>query len=133
MPVSDKASTTMMWMKQLSTTTINSIAVKVKAFVSGSPVKRHVAVGVAVWIVLNLIAFFTIQGKIDTAEKTFFNKGLDLALGLADKSGSPILATDILSLNIAIREVWNPSAGKPLLTPSMAFKSLRERLMTRPR
>ncbi|MCB2147140.1 MAG: protein kinase [Deltaproteobacteria bacterium] len=109
MPASEKASTTMMWMKQLSTTTVNSFTGKVKAFMSGSPIKRHVAVGVAAWMVLNLIVFFILQGKIDTAEKTFFNKGVDVALGLADKSGSPILSTDILSLNVAIREVMeNP-------------------------
>jgi tRNA A-37 threonylcarbamoyl transferase component Bud32 len=109
MPVSEKASTTMMWMKQLSTTTINSVSSKFKEFMSGSPLKRHVAIGIVVWILLNLIVFFTLQGKIDTAQKAFFNKGIDLALGLADKSGSPILATDILALNVAIREVMeNP-------------------------
>ena len=109
MPTSEKALTTMMWVKQLSTTTINSFTGTVKAFMSGSPIKRHVAVGVAAWMVLNLIVFFILQGKIDTAEKTFFNKGVDVALGLADKSGSPILSTDILSLNVAIREVMeNP-------------------------
>ena len=109
MSASEKASTTMMWMKQLSTTTINSFTGKVKAFMSGSPIKRHVAVGVAAWMALNVIVFFILQGKIDTAEKTFFNKGVDVALGLADKSGSPILSTDILSLNVAIREVMeNP-------------------------
>ncbi|BBO67177.1 hypothetical protein DSCA_11070 [Desulfosarcina alkanivorans] len=109
MPVGEKASTTMMWMKQLSTTTINSVSSRLKAFMSGSPFKRHIAVGVAVWIVLNLIVFFIYQGKIDTAEKSFYNKGIDLALGLSDKSSSPILSTDILSLNVAIREMMeNP-------------------------
>lgn len=107
MSASEKASTTMMWMKQLSTTTINSLTGKVKAFMAGSPIKRHLAVGAAVWVVLNLIVFFILQGKIDTAEKSFFNKGVDVALGLADKSGSPILSTDILSLNVAIREVMD--------------------------
>jgi len=109
MTASEKASTTMMWMKQLSTTTINSVSSKFKAFMSGSPLKRHVAIGVAIWVILNLIVFFTLQGKIDTAQKAFFNQGVDLTLGLADKSGSPILSTDILSLNVAIREVMkNP-------------------------
>ncbi len=99
----------MMWMKQLSTTTINSFTSKISAFMSGSPIKRHMAVGVTVCIVLNIIVLVIIQGKIDTAEKTFFNKGIDVALGLADKSGSPILSADILSLNVAIREVMeNP-------------------------
>ena len=112
MPGSEKATTTMMWMKQLSTTTINSVSSKFKAFMSGSPLKRHVAIGVAVWIVLNLIVYFTYQGKIDTAQKSFYNKGVDLVLGLADKSGSAILSTDILSLNVAIREVMeNPEIG----------------------
>lgn len=109
MPVGEKASTTMMWMKQLSTTTINSVTGRVRAFMSGSPVKRHIAIGVAVWMVLNLIVFFILQGKIETAEKTFFNKGVDLALGLSDKCSSPILSTDILSLNVAVREMMeNP-------------------------
>jgi tRNA A-37 threonylcarbamoyl transferase component Bud32/uncharacterized membrane protein affecting hemolysin expression len=105
MPVGEKASTTMMWMKQLSTTTINSVAGRVRAFMSGSPVKRHIAIGVAVWMVLNLIVFFILQGKIETVEKTFFNKGVDLALGLSDKCSSPILSTDILSLNVAVSEM----------------------------
>jgi tRNA A-37 threonylcarbamoyl transferase component Bud32 len=109
MPASEKASTTMMWMKQLSTTTINSVAGKVKTLMSGSPFKRHAAIGMVVLIVLNLMVFFILEGKIDTAEKTFSNKGIDLALGLADKSGSPILSTDILSLTVAIGEVMeNP-------------------------
>jgi len=112
MPGSEKATTTMMWMKQLSTTTINSVSSKFRSFMSGSPLKRHVAIGIAVWVVLNLIVYFTLQGKIDAAQKTFANKGVDLALGLADKSGSAILSTDILSLNVAIREVMeNPEVG----------------------
>ena len=106
---SEKATTTMMWMKQLSTTTINSVSSKMKAFMSGPPLKRHVALGVAVWIVINLFVFFAMQSKIDTAQKTFYSKGVDLVLGLADKSGSLILSTDLLSLNLAIREVMeNP-------------------------
>jgi eukaryotic-like serine/threonine-protein kinase len=104
MPAGEKASTTMMWMKQLSTTTIHSVSGRVKAFMTGSPVKRHIVVGAVVCIVLNLIVFFILQGKVDTAEKTFFNKGVDMALGLSDKCSSPILSTDILSLNVAIRE-----------------------------
>jgi hypothetical protein len=58
MPASEKASTTMMWMKQLSTTTINSVAGKVKTLMSGSPLKRHAAIGMVVLIVLNLMVFF---------------------------------------------------------------------------
>ena len=107
MPASEKASTTMMWMKQLSTTTINSVSSKFKAFMSGSPVKRHVAIAAVVWIVFNLIVFFTLQGKIDSAQKSYYNKGIDITLGLADQSGAPILSTDILSLNVAIREVMD--------------------------
>ncbi len=116
MTADEKASTTMMWMKQLSTTTIKSVSGKVKEFMTGSPVKRHVALGVAAWIVLNLFVFFIVQGKIDTTEKTFFNKGIDLALGLADKSGSPILSADILSLNVAIGEVME--------TPEIRFAAI---------
>ncbi len=109
MPASEKASTTMMWMKQLSTTTINSVSSQIKAFMSGSPLKRHIALGIVIWAVVNLIVFFTLEGKIDTAQKNFFSKGIDTALGLADKSGSPLLSTDILSLNVNIREVMeNP-------------------------
>jgi uncharacterized membrane protein affecting hemolysin expression/tRNA A-37 threonylcarbamoyl transferase component Bud32 len=109
MPVGEKASTTMMWMKQLSTTTINSVTGRIRAFMSGSPIKRHIAFGVTVWVVLNLIVFLILQGKIQSAEKTFFNKGVDLALGLSDKCSSPILSTDILSLNVAVSEMMeNP-------------------------
>ena len=109
MLVGEKASTTMMWMKQLSTVTINSVTGRVKSFMSGSPLKRHIVFAVAVWIVLNIVVFFVLQGKIDTAEKTYFNKGIDLTLGLSDKSSSPILSTDILSLNVAIGELMeNP-------------------------
>ena len=107
MPASEKASMTMMWMKQLSTTTINSVSSKFKDFMSGSPIKRHVVIAAAVWIVFNLVVFFTLQGKIDTAQKSYYNKGIDITLGLADKSGAPILSTDILSLNVAIREVMD--------------------------
>ena len=109
MPVGEKASTTMMWMKQLSTTTINSVTGRIRAFMSGSPIKRHIAIGVTVWVVLNLIVFLILQGKIETAKRTFFNKGVDLALGLSDKCSSPILSTDILSLNVAVSEMMeNP-------------------------
>jgi eukaryotic-like serine/threonine-protein kinase len=109
MSVVEKASTTMMWMKQLSTTTVHSLGGKFKTFLTGSPVKRHVAYGVAVWLVLNLAVFYSLQGKIEARRQTLYNRGVDLALGLADRSGSPILATDILTLNVAIREVMkNP-------------------------
>lgn len=108
--MSEKALTTMMWMKQLSTTTIRTAGGQIKAFMTGSPVKRHVALGAVIWAILNLIVFFTLEGKIDTAQQTFLNRGIDLTLGLADRSGSPILGTDILSLNVAVREVMeNPA------------------------
>ena len=85
----------MMWMKQMSTTTINTVAGKVKAFMTGSAVRRHVVIGIAVWVVVNLFVFFLLQGKISNTQKTFYSKGIDLTLGMADKSGSPILSTDI--------------------------------------
>ncbi|BBO88394.1 protein kinase domain-containing protein [Desulfosarcina ovata] len=93
----------------MSTTTINTVAGKVKALMSGSPVKRHVIIGVIAWIALNLVVFFVLQGKMESADKTFLNKGVDLTLGMADKSGSPILSSDILALNVAIREVMENS------------------------
>jgi eukaryotic-like serine/threonine-protein kinase len=109
MSVIEKASTTMMWMKQLSTTTIHSLGGKFKTYISGSPLKRHVAVGLVVWIVLNGAVFYSLHGKIASMRQTIQNRGVDLALGLADRSGSPILATDVLALNVAIREVMkNP-------------------------
>jgi eukaryotic-like serine/threonine-protein kinase len=107
MSVNQKATTTFMWMKQLSTTTINSVSGKMKAFMTGSPVRRHVAIGIAVWIVVNIGVVMLFQGKINDAQSSFFNKGIDLALGVADKSGSPILSSDILALNVAIREVMD--------------------------
>jgi eukaryotic-like serine/threonine-protein kinase len=109
MSATEKASATMIWMKQLSTSTINSTAGKIKAFMSAPPIKRHAAIGAAVWVALNLIVILILQGRIDTAEKTFFSKGIDVTLGLADKSGSPILSSDMLVLNVAIGEVMeNP-------------------------
>ncbi|PID40958.1 MAG: hypothetical protein CR984_00525 [Proteobacteria bacterium] len=109
MTANEKASTTMMWMKQLSTTTINTIQVNFKEFMSGSPTKRHIVIGIALWLLVNLVVFFVSQSKIDSDKKQFYRKGADVTLGLADKSSSPILSTDILSLNVAIREVMKNS------------------------
>lgn len=109
MSANQKASTTMMWMKQLSTTTINTVAGKVRAFMTGSSLRRHGAIAAAVWLVVCAVAVFFFQSKINDAEKNFYSRGIDLALGMADKSGSPILSSDILSLNVAIREAMeNP-------------------------
>ena len=107
-----------MWIKQRSTTTINSVAGKVKILMSGSPVRRHAAITVAIWLVLNAIVFFVIQNRIDGAQQVFYSKRVDLTLGLADKSASPILSMDILTLNVAIREVMD--------RPGVVFASIAD-------
>lgn len=105
MSVNEKASTTMMWMKQLSTATIQTVSGKFRTIMSGSPIKRYAAVGLLCWIVLNVIFFLTLQGKRNTAERAFHNRGVTLTHALADKIGSSILVTDYLALNVAIREL----------------------------
>ena len=107
MSANPKASTTMMWVKQLSATTINSLSGKVKAFMSGSRVRRHVTIAILVWLLIAGAVTLFYKGKVNNTRQAFYNKGIDLALGIADKSGSPILSTDILALNVAIREVMD--------------------------
>lgn len=105
MTVGDKTITTLMWIKQLSTTTSHTIAEKVNTFMSGSLVRRHTLIAIAIWMLLNLTTVFLFQTQIDNTREAFYNRGVNLILRVAGKSGAPILSSDLLELNVAIREM----------------------------
>lgn len=105
MTVGDKTLTTLMWIKQLSTTTSHTIAEKVNTFMSGSLVRRHTLIAIAIWMLLNLTTVFLFQTQIDNTREAFYNRGVNLILRVAGKSGAPILSSDFLELNVAIREM----------------------------
>lgn len=103
MTASEKTST-MMWIKQLSTTTIHTLSGKIRGYMTGSPLKRNIIIGVLAWLSINCLVFMMVQNKIKAVENTFYTDGAIQALALSEKIGESLLENDILSLNVAIGE-----------------------------
>lgn len=105
MTANEKASTTMMWIKQLSTTTVNTLAGKVRAFMGGSRIKKRITIGVGIWLLVNLVIFLIFQNRSRNIEEAFYANGVSEAAGFAEAIGSSLLESDILALNVAVGEI----------------------------
>ncbi len=96
-----------MWIKQLSTTTVNTLAGKVREFMAGSRLKKRIIIGVGIWLILNIVLFAVFQSRSGNIKAAFYEKGVSEAAGFSEDVGAPLLESDILSLNVAVSEIVN--------------------------
>jgi len=106
--VNNIATMTVVKMKEVSTGTYTRIARGMKRlskikFIERSP--RKVAVCLAIWLVANIAGYFIYHLAVVRTNDGFLKPGLTDAQNLATKSGPFVLEKDILSLNVAIKDL----------------------------
>jgi hypothetical protein len=104
MSVSEKVSTTMLWVKQFSTKTFSVISKKLFSIQFVERNKKSVAICLISWIVINFGAFLIHRHTATGLKNDFYQKGVTATQSLSIKTGSPLLAKDVLALNVAIGE-----------------------------
>jgi hypothetical protein len=73
------------------------------SFVERSP--RKVAICLAVWLLVNIAGYLTYHYAYEQQNKAFYQQGIIQTQSLESKSGPFVLEKDILSLNVAIKEL----------------------------
>jgi uncharacterized membrane protein affecting hemolysin expression len=110
MLVNEIATMTIVKVKEISTGTFTKISRGMKSI---SKVKfidrnrRKVAYCLAIWLVANIAGYFVYHFAVVRMNDALFQQGLAEAQNLAAKSGPLVLEKDILSLNLAIKELQN--------------------------
>ena len=105
MSVSEKVSTTMVWIARFTTmqfTNISKQLLSVKFFKQN---RRTFIVCLILWMVINIPGFFIYRRNIVNLKDDFYQKGISATQILAKKVGPLLLEKDILSLNVIIRDI----------------------------
>ncbi|MGD9055895.1 MAG: protein kinase [Desulfobacterales bacterium] len=108
MLVNDIATMTAVKVKEISTSTFTKVARGMKRlsqlkFVERSP--RKVAICLAVWLLVNIAGYLLYHYAFEHRNNAFYQQGIARTRSLESKSGPFILEKDILSLNVAIKEI----------------------------
>ena len=108
--VNEIATMTIVKVKEISTGTFTKISRGMKSisrvkFIDRN--RRKVAYCVAIWFVANIAGYFSYHFAVVRTNAALFRQGLAEAQNLATKSGPFVLEKDILSLNLAIKELQN--------------------------
>jgi len=104
MTVSEKVTTTILWVKQFSTKTFSTIFNKLFNIQFVKRNKKGVAICLISWIVINLGGFLIYRHTSTGLKDDFYQKGISATQSLSVKTGSSLLGKDILALNVAIGE-----------------------------
>jgi hypothetical protein len=108
MLVNEIATMTAMKVKEISTSTFTKIARGMKTisrikFIER--IRKQLAICLAIWLLVNLAGFLFYHYVFENRKDAFFSKGLVETQNLESKSGPFVLEKDILSLNVAIKEL----------------------------
>lgn len=106
--VGEIATMTALKVKEISTSTLTKAARGIKRlskiqFIAHN--RNPILACLAVWLLINFSGWLFYQLAVDRKNNAFFQKGLSLAKNLESKSGPFVLEKDILSLNVAIKEL----------------------------
>ncbi|MBT8372929.1 MAG: serine/threonine protein kinase [Deltaproteobacteria bacterium] len=106
--VNEIATMTAVKVREVSTSTYTKIARGVQRiskinFINRN--RRKVTVGLAIWLAANIAGYLTYHFTVTSTNDGFYKQGLAGAQDLASKSGPFVLEKDILSLNVAIKEL----------------------------
>ncbi|MGD8761769.1 MAG: serine/threonine-protein kinase [Desulfobacteraceae bacterium] len=108
MLVSDIATLTVVKVKEVSTSAFTKFSRGMKRITQIGFIDRNrkaLAIGLMIWLVANISAFFIYHFTVLRLNNALYQKGLTAAQNLATKSGPFVLEKDILSLNVAIKEL----------------------------
>jgi len=108
MLVTEIAATTVVKMKEISTSTFTKVARGMKRISNIKFIERNrkqFAICLAIWLLINISGYLFYHYSFERRNEAFFQQGLSETKNLESKSGPFVLEKDILSLNVAIKEL----------------------------
>ena len=108
MLVNEIAATTVVKMKEISTSTFTKVARGMKRISNIKFIERNrrqFAICLAIWLLINFSGYLFYHYTFEHRNDAFFQQGLSKTQNLESKSGPFVLEKDILSLNVAIKEL----------------------------
>ena len=106
--VSDIATMTVVKVKQVSTSVFTKFSRGMKNIPKIDFIDRNrkaLTIGLVIWLVANIAGYFMYHFTAAGMNDALYQKGLSEAQNLATKSGPFVLEKDILSLNVAVKEL----------------------------
>ena len=108
MLVNELATMTAVKVKEISTSTFTKVARGMKRisqlkFIERNP--KQVMICLTVWLLVNIAAYLVYHFAFERKTEAFFQQGMAQTHSLESKSGPFVLEKDILSLNIAVKEL----------------------------
>jgi len=106
--VSDIATMTVVKVKEVSTSVFTKFSRGMKSITKINFIDRNrkaLAIGLVICLVANIAGYFTYQFSTAQMTDAMTQRGLSEAENLATKSGPFVLEKDILSLNVAVKEM----------------------------
>ena len=108
MLVSDIATMTVVKVKEVSTSAFTKFSRGMKSITKIGFIERNrktLAIGLVVWLVVNIAGFYIYHLTVGRMNDALYQEGISEAQNLATKSGPSVLEKDILSLNLAVKEL----------------------------
>ena len=108
MLVSDIATMTVVKVKEVSTSAFTKFSRGMKSITKIGFIERNrkaLAISLVIWLVANIAGFFIYHFTVVRMNEALYQEGLSEAQNLATKSGPFVLEKDILSLNVAVKEL----------------------------
>jgi hypothetical protein len=108
MLVSEIAATTVVKVKEISTSTFTKVARGMKRISEIKFVERNrrlIGISLAIWLLINFTCYLFYHYAFERKSDAFFQQGLSETQNLESKSGPFVLEKDILSLNVALKEL----------------------------
>jgi len=110
MLVNEIATMTAVKVKEISTSTFTKIARGMKGISNIKFIERNrrqFAICLAIWLIINFSGFLFYHYAFESRNDAFYQQGLSEIQTLESKSGPFVLEKDILSLNVAVKELHN--------------------------
>ena len=108
MLVSDIATMTVVKVREVSTSVFTKFSRGMKSITKIGFIDRNrraIVICLAIWLAANIAGFFIYHVTVVRMNEALYQKGLSEAQNLATKSGPFVLEKDILSLNVAVKEL----------------------------
>lgn len=110
MLVSEIATMTAVKVKEISTSTFTKVSRSMKRisnlkFIERNP--KQAAICLAVWLLINIAGYLFYHSAFERKNDAFLQQGITQAQSLESKIGPFVLEKDILSLNVAVKELQN--------------------------
>ncbi len=106
--VSDIATMTVVKVREVSTSVFIKFSRGMKSITKIGFIDRNrraIVICLAIWLAANIAGFFIYHVTVVRMNEALYQKGLSEAQNLATKSGPFVLEKDILSLNVAVKEL----------------------------